>query len=104
MGRRYEIDVLRPLGNQVLKKRPELLGIHGLPRGTAADGFVLTVFAAQGAATEEDRTAAPVSGESRFLPLVEHGLGNQRRGRAAAEAQLPVFPIGAALPGAEGAV
>ena len=46
---------------------------------------VLAIFAAQGAAAEEDGTAAAGAGQRRFFPFVEHGLCHHRACRAAAE-------------------
>ena len=100
VGGGHQVDVLRPLGDQLLHDLPQPAAGHGLSRRRAADGGILAVPAAQGAATEKDGTAAAAARQHRLLPFVKHGFGNQRRIRAAAEAKLPRRPVHAALPGA----
>ena len=74
VGGGHQIDVLCSLGNELFKDLPQLPGIHGLSHRTAADGSVLAVSAAQGAAAEEYRSAAAAACQGRFFPFVEHGL------------------------------
>ena len=100
LGRGHEIDIFRPLGNQILKNPPQARAVRGHAHRPAADGRVLTVFAAQCAAAEEYRPAAAASRESGFFPFMKHGFCNQRGIRAAAEAPFPGSPVNPAPPGA----
>ena len=104
MGGSHKVDVFRPLGDQIFKKTAKLSTVHGLSRRAAADGGILAVFAAHGAAAEKDGTAAALSRKGRLLPFVEHAFGNQGPLRTAAEAPLPNSPVHAAPPGTKLAV
>lgn len=99
-----EIDILRPLGDQVFENSAQSGGIHGSAHGAAADGGVLAVFAAQGAAAEEQGAAAPGAGQNRLLPHMAHGFGHQGGSRAAAEAGFAGGSVDAAFSGAQAAV
>ena len=104
LGGGDQVDVLRPLGNQVLKNVPEPNAVRGRSHRGGADGGVLAEGAPQGAASEKDGPAAPGTCQDRLLPTVNHGLGNQRRPRAAAEPKRPPGPVHSAIPGAQHAM
>lgn len=104
LGGGDEIDVFRPLDDQVFENLAQSGGISGLSHGAAADGGVLAVFAAQGAAAEEQGAAAPGTGQNRLFPHVAHGFGHQGGIRAAAEAGFAGGSVYAAFSGAQAAV
>jgi hypothetical protein len=58
----------------------------------------LAVFAAQGAATEENSTAAAAACQSGFFPLVEHSFGHQSGIRATTEAGFTGGSVHTTLP------
>lgn len=98
LGGGHQVNVLRPLGDQAIKNGPQAGAVHGLSRRSAADGGILAVHAAQGAAAEKHGPAAAVPGQGRFFPLVEHGFRHDGLVRAAAEAKGGP-PVHSAAPG-----
>ena len=99
MGGRYQIDIFRALGNQLFHALPQSGAVHRRAHRGAADGGILTIFAAQRTASKENGAAAAASRQSGFFPLVEHGLGHQSGIRTAAEAPLTGGSVHAAAPG-----
>ena len=104
MGRGHQIDIFCPLGDEAFHSRPKSGAVHGRSHRLAADGGVLAVFAAQGAAAKENGAAAAAACQGRLFPSVDHGLGHQGRIRAAAEAHLPGSSVHPTLPGTQLAV
>ena len=104
LGRGHEIDIFRTPGDQILKNSPQPFTVHRRTGGTAADGGVLAIFTAQGAAAEKHRAAAAASRQGRLFPFVEHGFCHKGGIRAAAESCFPISPVHAAGPGAQFAV
>ena len=64
------------------------MAVHGCAPGPGADGGVLAELAAQGAAAEKHRAAAPGPGKDRLLPHMEHAFCHQGPIRAPAEAHV----------------
>ena len=100
----HQIDIFRALGDQVFHHGSQLDRIRCFSHGTAGNRAILAIFAAKGAAAEENRAAAAVPRQGRFFPFVEHGFGYQCRRRAAAITQFSRSAVCAAHPGTEGAV
>ena len=81
-----EVDVVGALSDKLTEDLPQPLRGDGLAHPLGGDGVVLAVDAAQRAAGEEHRSAAPCTGEHRLLPQVQPGPCDDRHGGHPAEA------------------
>ena len=66
-----------------------------------ADLVVLAETAAEMAVREKNRSRAPRAGQCRLFPKVSQRFGNAQLSRSPASAQLSLYAVHAALPGAE---
>ena len=104
MGGCNQIDIFRPLGDEVFHHLPQLYRCNRAACRRSTDGTVLALPAPQRAAAKKDRTAAAAACQNRFFPFMYHRFGNQRPIRAAAKAHLSCRSVHAALPGTQFAV
>ena len=102
--RGHEVDVVRALRFQLEEDLRESLEADAFPDLLVAQLIVLAEYALQGAAGEEHRATAFLSGDARLLPKVERRPRDVELGADAADALLPRVPVHAALPRTEPAV
>ena len=100
MAGRHQVQVVDPAVRQAAKEVPQGGHVQLHPGRPSTDLPVLAVDAAQGAAGEEHRPAAPAAADAGFLPEVGRGPADQGRCGHAAGAGGAV-PLRAAAPGTE---
>ena len=99
LGGGHQIDILRPLGDQIFHFQMQSGRIHGFSHRGCGNCPILAIYALQGTAAKKHSTAAAIACQGRLFPFVEHGLGNQRLPGTAAKAHFPGSPVHPTLPG-----
>ena len=102
--RGHEVDVVRALRLQLEEDLRESLEADALSDLLVAQLIVLAEHALQGAAGEEHRAAAFLTGDARLLPVVKCRPRDIDLGADAADALLPRIPVHTALSRTEPAV
>ena len=106
MGRRNQIDIVRPLRDEFLIDFPKPGGGNLRSPAQFRDLVILAVDAVQIAAVKKDGTRSACPADARFLPVMESGPGYDGLQTAAAEPGnagfiYGIFSVDPAAPGTD---